>query len=306
MLTDEEQNSYILGLREMFNKSGQSTLATLNEILSDINLHCYKKEKENQMNPGYSILANIRDTMSDRASTEKTFNKLLEEFRSTILPEVVDNWNDLDDMEKKLCSKLNNFFCGLHLLVGMADSCETSIKKFEIEFHDGKNIGSAVRLELKKYHRNESGVLRLIRTASKSFAVGEDEKNGVSLPWNTYLKQKDVKNQIIRFKHNRFNLVFLLGKAVYYHHKDIPLFLETVHGTCYDLLKAVALDAKETLYLAGAKALGLISTFITTPLWRLLEEKGHILDMNEKYKMLMDFLQKAAMDAEIASSFTTG
>lgn len=290
----------------MFNKSGQSTLATLNEILSDINLHCYKKEKENQMNPGYSILANIRDTMSDRASTEKTFNKLLEEFRSTILPEVVDNWNDLDEMEKKLCSKLNNFFCGLHLLVGMADSCETSIKEFEIELHDGKNIGSAVRLELKKYHRNESGVLRLIRTESKSFAVGEDEKNGVSLPWNTYVKQKDVKNQIIRFKHNRFNLVFLLGKAVYYHHKDIPLFLETVHGTCYDLLKAVALDAKETLYLAGAKALGLISTFITTPLWRLLEEKGHILDMNEKYKMLMDFLQKAAMDAEIASSFTTG
>lgn len=115
------------------------------------------------MNPGYSILANIRDTMSDRASTEKTFNKLLEEFRSTILPEVVDNWNDLDDMEKRLCSKLNNFFCGLHLLVGMTDSCETSIKKFEIEFNDGKNIGSAVRLELKKYHRNESGVLRLLQ-----------------------------------------------------------------------------------------------------------------------------------------------
>lgn len=147
VLTDEEQNSYILGLREMFNKSGQSTLDTLNEILSDIILHCYKKEKENQMNPGYSILANIRDTMSDRASTEKTFNNLLEEFRSTILPEIVDNWNDLDDIEKKLCSKLNNFFCGLHLLVGMADSCETSIKKFEIEFNDGKNIGSAVRLE---------------------------------------------------------------------------------------------------------------------------------------------------------------
>lgn len=119
-------------------------------------------------------------------------------------------------------------------------------------------------------------------------------------------KTKGCENQIIRYKHNRFNLVFLLGKAAYYHHKDIPLFPETVHGTCNDLLKAVALDAKETLYLAGAKALGLISTFITTPLWRLLEEKGHILDMNEKYKMLVDFLQKAAIDAEIDSSFTTG
>lgn len=80
-----------------------------------------------------------------------------------MLTEVLDIWNDLDDMEKKLSSKLNNFFCGLHLLVGMADSCETSIKKYEIEFNDGKNIGSAVRLELKKYHRNESGVLRLLQ-----------------------------------------------------------------------------------------------------------------------------------------------
>jgi oligoribonuclease (3'-5' exoribonuclease) len=37
----------------------------------------------------------------------------------------------LNEKQKTLCSKMNNFFCGLHLLVGLADSCEESLKKFE-------------------------------------------------------------------------------------------------------------------------------------------------------------------------------
>lgn len=45
VLTDETQNSYILGLREMFDKSGHNTLDTFKEILNDINNHCFKKKK---------------------------------------------------------------------------------------------------------------------------------------------------------------------------------------------------------------------------------------------------------------------
>ena len=128
------------------------------------------------MKIGYKLLANIRDTMSDRASTEKSFNKLLEAFRSEILSQVIDNWEDLEEEERKLCSKLNNFFCGLHPLVGMADSCEASLRKFESSYLEGKDTGSGTCPELKRYHRSESGTLRLIRTSSKAFAVGEDEK----------------------------------------------------------------------------------------------------------------------------------
>jgi hypothetical protein len=61
-----------------------------------------------------------------------------------------------------------------------------------------------------------------------------------------------------------------------------------------DLLKAVSLDIKEKLFLTGAKALGLISKFITRPLWRILEGKGHILDMNHHYQSLIEFLYKGA------------
>ena len=76
---------------------------------------------------------------------KKTFNSLLEQFRNDILPDVIDNWNELNEKQKTLCSKMNNFFCDLHLLVGLADSCAESLKKFELLFMDGKYIGSAIQ-----------------------------------------------------------------------------------------------------------------------------------------------------------------
>lgn len=127
IVTDEEQNSYVLGLREMVDKSGQSTLDVFKDILSDISAYCHEAVHEKDI--GCTILSNIRDTMSDRASTEKHFNNLLEQFRSEILPQVIDNWENLSEEERQLCSKMNNFYCGLHLLVGMADTCESTLKK---------------------------------------------------------------------------------------------------------------------------------------------------------------------------------
>lgn len=138
-------------------------------------------------------MKNIQNTMSDRAGTEKNFNRLLEEFRKEVLPQVVDNLGALTENQQKPISAMNNLFCGLHLLVGMADVAEDSLKKFERNFLDGKLIGSAAVPELKIYHRQESGTLRLLRTSSKAFAVGEDEKNGVSLFWKTYLNEKRRK-----------------------------------------------------------------------------------------------------------------
>ena len=43
-VTDAEQNLYVLGLREMSNKSSQSTLETLQQILRDIDAHCHLLE----------------------------------------------------------------------------------------------------------------------------------------------------------------------------------------------------------------------------------------------------------------------
>lgn len=284
----------------------ESVLETLKDILTDISEHCHSLAERREFGVGYNLLSNIKSTMSDRASTEKHFNKLLEECRMTVLPDIIDNYHQLSNEEQKLCGQMNNFFCGLHLLLGMADVCEPALRKFETAFLNERLIGSAMQPELKRYHRAESGTLRLLRTASKAFARGEDEKSGVFIHWKTYLDNKKEKNLILRFKHNRFNMIFLEGQAIYYHKDDICHFLEHVHGTSNDLLKAVLLDCKEDLYMAGTKSLSYISKFITAPLWRLIESPGHILDMNENFNTLVTFLENAAAKPEVTLAFMTG
>ena len=69
------------------------------------------------------------------------------------------------------------------------------------------------------------------------------------------------------------------------------------------LLKAVAADLAEPVYLAGCKALGLINKLLTGPLWRVLESKMSILDMNEVYTCMRDQFKVWSEDA---SSFLEG
>ena len=70
------------------------------------------------------------------------------------------------------------------------------------------------------------------------------------------------------------------------------------------LLQSVLHDLKVPEYVAGCKALGLISRLITQPLWSILDdEKVSILDMNCYYASLVDFLQKIQEDI---GSFMTG
>ena len=111
--------------------------------------------------------------------------------------------------------------------------------------------------------------------------------------------------QFIRYKH-KFNLAFVLRLACYFHKTLASTFLETVHGTNNGLLRAVSLDIKEDLYLAGCKGFGLISKIITGPLWRLLESPGHIFDMNRYCKQIIDFLLKGDSDTQLVVKFCNG
>lgn len=144
------------------------------------------------------LLSNIKNTMSDRASTEIFFNKLLQQYKQEIFPNIQLNFNNLTRNEQQLCSQINNFYCGLHLLIGIADVCEAALKKFETEYLDGKVVGSAQRPELQRYHKAESGTLRLLRTSSKAFAMGEDERNGIFLPLKLTLTLKEKRKIIYK------------------------------------------------------------------------------------------------------------
>ena len=108
-ISDDHKNVYMLGLREMHNKASSTTLDTFKEILTDISELCNGSLENNEISHGYHILCNIRDFMSDRAKTNISFTGLLIDYRKQIMPEVVDEWDDLTDAQKMPVLVNNNF-----------------------------------------------------------------------------------------------------------------------------------------------------------------------------------------------------
>ena len=44
----------------------------------------------------------IKNLMSDRCSVQKKFINLFYEYRKFVIPEIIDNWEDLDAKQKKM------------------------------------------------------------------------------------------------------------------------------------------------------------------------------------------------------------
>ena len=138
-----EKSAYTLGLMEMVSGSSKNSLDCLKEILSGI-------DKVSSGDAGKKILAKIKNTMSDRHVVEKCFNTLLEEYRVEVLPCIIENWDELSDTERAKMSNMNSFFCGMHLVVGMADTAASTLKEWE-EIHFEAPQGAAV------FAKNEAG-----------------------------------------------------------------------------------------------------------------------------------------------------
>ena len=65
------------------------------------------------------------------------------------------------------------------------------------------------------------------------------------------------------------------------------------------LLQSVLKDLKTPFFIAGCKALGLISKIITTPLWKVIESKNiSISMMSERYLALLTFLNDSVENLE--------
>lgn len=99
------------------------------------------------------------------------------------------------------------------------------------------------------------------------------------------------------FRGNRFNILFYDAGALYHLQSAIKEFFASGLSTDNKLLKAVEADSKVSEFWAGCRALGLVSKFVTGPLWRLLESKTPILAMNERYHHMLTCIEDWAKDA---------
>ena len=264
-----DKNTYTLGLRHVFSSSANDTLVTFKEILEDLDSVQYALGKDAV---SAKIITKIKNTMSDRHAAEKLFNELLHDYRAEILPTVTESWDQMTESEKEQLLRMNNFFCGLHFLIALAESAEETLKLWESQ--SGKEISGS------------SGTQRLIRTSCKAFHHRGSEQCGCSAAFRMYLRKQEIyKVPLADFVGNRFNIIFYDAAGVYYLHQHMIKYIQNVHGRHANrLLQSVATDLNEPMYISGCRALGLIDKIVTGPLWRKsVESSVSILEMSNVY-----------------------
>ncbi len=226
--------------------------------------------------------------MSDRHSAEKLFCQLLAEYREDVLPDVVSGWHEMSHSQRNQIIRMNNFFCGLHYLVGLADSAEETIKLWESTIEENGN-------------NNVSGTQRLIRTSCKAFHSRGSEQSGCSVHFRTYLHSQGIHRiPLAQFRGNRFNILFHDGAGVYFLRSHFEKYLkEHHHQQLNRLLQAVLSDLRVPQYIAGCKALGIIDKIVTGPFWRKLESSTvSILEMSTVYSEMKEKFDQWSSDAQ--------
>ena len=217
-------SAYSLGLAEMLAGSTSQVLHTFKQILSDLELVAGPKS-------GNILLSKIRNTMSDRHIVEQKFNELLEDYSSNILPTVIESWETMTPDEQNSISTLNNFFCGMHVLVGMADSASSVLLRWETAHFDGATEMTSCVIRKK----NESGVVRLVRTACKALSKHGSERSGVYQSFTSYLVTNGINsNPLAPFRGNRFNTLFYDAGVLYYLSDIAISFFPNVLTSCLE------------------------------------------------------------------------
>ena len=288
-----EKDVYVVGMREMSGGDASTVLDVLKEIVNDV---CKIGESDDVSEKVKKAVVNVKNTMSDRHAVQKKFNELLYEYRMSVLPDVIEGLDEMNESERESMVRMNNFFCGMHYMVGLSEQADKCLKVWENLVFGEDDVGACAALPLKR--QNESGTVRMIRTVCKAVQERGCEKSGKPEEFRVFVKERTGMKEIplAPFKGNRFNIAFHNGAGVYVLSDVLIEFLEGVKEENM-LMKAVCADVKVLQYVAGARALGLIGKLVTVPLWKVLEKKGHVSEMNVRYERMLECFERWALDA---------
>ena len=275
-------------------------LDLLKEIVNDLAASGEDREKEVA-----TVVVKMKNTISDQASVNKKLNTLLQQWREDLLPKVVEGYDELAEGEKMKYSNMNNFWCGLHFIVGLSEQANKTLAQYEDLISKGEKLG-AVALPGGYSKAGESGTSRLVRTVCKAIQERGCERTGKPVEYQDFMTAEGRgKVPLAPFKGNRFNILFHNAAGIYFMLEDLKMFMAD-HKTDNKLFTAVNADLNVLPFQAGIRALGLISKLVTGPLWRALEKEKHNLGMVAKYQELMQCFQLWSQDATPILHGSTG
>ena len=277
-----------MGLREIGASDHGTIFQTFVKLIDELKDALPLVDDTEKQNLVAKLVTSIKNTMSDQGSVNPCFNRQLQIFRESLLPDVLSNWEELSDNSKLEISSMGNFFCKMHLLINFATEANNMLREFE-QIACSNESPNSIR-------QNESGAARLIRTACKAFHPRGSDEAGVASHFQAFLTGKNCTSKFISFVGNRVNVLFYNAAATYFHLEHVTEFLDKWPNQ-NRLLQAVSEDSQNKVYIAGVRALGIIDKIITGPYWRLIEETKSILDLNRYLLKMKTSLENWANDA---------
>ena len=267
--TNDQQ--FTVSVNDVFSGSAEHSLELLKVCMQQVDQACAQTGSKSV---AAKLISSIKNTMSDRAATNLKFNTLLDNYRRDLLPSITENWSAMTDEEHAAVAKVNHHFCGLHLVVNLAEQCNAVLSEWEkTSLSTQPNTRQGATALPGSTQRGESGTLRLVRTACKSFQKHGSEQSGRMDEFAAFCQSKGIETvPLASYRGNRFNIIFFNAAGVYF---LAPLMVEFLSVRATNrLLQAVQADLAVPEFVAGCRALGLIGKYITAPLWR------HLVDGN--------------------------
>ncbi|XP_066285548.1 uncharacterized protein [Branchiostoma lanceolatum] len=296
-----KQKTFTLGVPQVPTGESSEQLDAFKFIINK--LASLTSAPENTHQKSKELVAKFKNTMADGAASQKMFNRLVQAYREEVLPDVVQNWSELDEATKQQMTSMNHLYCNLHALIGFATYADEALNK--LECWKGSPLGVETLKEFQdkdgtySWAHSDSATQRLIRTAYESVCPGGNQQaeGGRLKDFELFLNvkyglQRDTRMHV--FRANRFNVLFECAAGVYYHSSHLQtMFREGSVKAGNKLLRAVMADVNSKPLLAGCRALGIIYVNITEPYWRLVDRQDvHILDLTKSLQEVMSLFQK--------------
>lgn len=172
-ITTSSGNTLSFGLQEMAGQDAAALLNTFTSAVDELTEVISSTDAGDKERVFSELVLSIRSTMSDQCAVNPCFNEQLKQLRERLLPLCIENWSSLSKSSQDELKNMCNFFCKLHLLANFATECDKILKMLDVACEDDNKTKHV-------FITNESGAVRLIRTACKAFHPRGSDEAGVS------------------------------------------------------------------------------------------------------------------------------
>ncbi|XP_041481824.1 uncharacterized protein LOC121428993 [Lytechinus variegatus] len=278
-----------MSLHDIEVETGESLLTDTRETLEEL----VRLNLCDDVNEVHRLLAKFKTTMTDRSIVNKLYINKLELWRSNILPQVIENWESLDDGVKQEIATINDLYCGKHLVLNLQEYSASALCEWEkVEANEGK-LGREKQV-LWNRSKTESASLLAVRSFCNLLGPDCDEQSGLTEEFKTIVQ----KSSLVAYRGNRFNVPFHNSAAVYHHISDFHTLCASLdskrEGNMY--VKSLKADFDDDIVVSGIRAMGIINQHISAPLMRMLESHSHVMDTDQHYTRLHDKVQEWMVD----------